>query len=379
MGKCQYNQCLMTYKKADFIPFPVDSDRVIANLEAAYDQWVDARRQLASMPVSMYWKTVGGVEYLGVKLNSNSAGTTGGVRSPETEAEYNQFHSEKDALKRRVSTADELIADRSGQYRSLRLPVLADRQGELLRALDLEGLLRNDLLVVGTNAFCAYELLCAVKFPVGNEETEDFDLAWCRGTKVSLAATSPGASTERKSLLSALQTVDSSYRVNPKKRYQAINDDGYEVELLAAPSLAPLPRSEAFEPMFSLFEQEWLLRGRPVAFVVATVRRRSCPVYVPDPRWMALHKLWLSTKPQRSESKKPKDKRQGEVLLDACRFFLRDNYPMDLDFVLDLPGELRDVFDEWATRSGYDPTNPDDGDSGPPTGPSSESSRRFRR
>lgn len=123
------------------------------------------------------------------------------------------------------------------------------------------------------------------------------------------------------------------------------------------------------------------MRGRPVAFVVATVRRRSCPVYVPDPRWMALLKLWLSTKPQRSEAKKPKDKRQGEVLLDACRFFLRDNYPMDLDFVLDLPGELRHVFDEWATRSGYDPTNPDDGDSGPPTGPSSESSRprRFRR
>ena len=369
----------MTYKKVDFIPFPADADRVIANLEAAYDQWVDARRQLASMPVSMYWKTVGGVEYLGVKLNSNSAGTTGGVRSPETEAEYNQFHSEKDTLKRRVSIADELIAERSGQYRALRLPVLADRQGELLRALDLEGLLRNDLLVVGTNAFCAYELLCAVKFPAGNEETEAFDLAWCRGTNVSLASTSPDASTERKSLLSALRAVDSSYKVNPRKRYQAINGDGYQVELLAAPSLAPLPKSEAFEPMFSLFEQEWLLRGRPVAFVVATVRRRACPVYVPDPRWMALHKLWLSTKPQRSESKKPKDKRQGEVLLDACRFFLRDNYPMDLDFVLDLPGELRDVFNEWAARSGYDAANPGDGDSGPPAGPSSESSRRFRR
>ena len=369
----------MAHKKSDFTPFPADADRVIANLEAAYDQWVDAKRQLANMPVSMYWKTVGGVEYLGVKMNSNSSGTTGGPRSPATEAEYDQFHSEKDALKRRVSIADELIADRSGQYRSLRLPVLADRQGELLRALDLEGLLRNDLLVVGTNAFCTYELLCGVKFPVGNEETEDFDLAWCRGTKVSLAATSTGEPTERKSLLAVLQAVDSSYRVNPRKRYQAINDNGYEVELLAAPSLAPLPRSEAFEPMFSLFEQEWLLRGRPVAFVVATVRRRACPVYVPDPRWMALHKLWLSSKPQRSESKKPKDKRQGEVLLDACRYFLRDNYPMDLDFVLDLPEDLRNVFNDWATRNGYDPTNPGNGDSVPPAGSSNKSSRRFRR
>lgn len=351
---------------------------MIANLEDAYEQWLDARQQLIRMPVSMYWKATRGVEYLGVKLNSNSAGTTGGARSPETEAEYDQFHSEKDALKQRVTKADELIAERSGQYRALRLPILADRQGELLRALDIEGLLRNDLLVVGTNAFCAYELLCGVKFPTGNEETEDFDLAWCRGTKVSLAPSSTGAKAERKSLLSVLQGVDSTYEVNPRKRYQAINDDGYEIELLAAPSLAPLPKSEAFEPMFSLIEQEWLLKGRPVSFVVATVRRRACPVYVPDPRWMALHKLWLSNKPERRESKKPKDRRQGEVLLDACRYFLHDNYPMDIDFVLDLPLELRDPFNEWATSNGYDPMNPDAGEAELPES-QGKLSRRFRR
>jgi len=131
--------------------------------------------------------------------------------------------------------------------------------------------------------------------------------------------------------------------------------------------------------MFSLIEHEWLLKGRPVAFVVATVRRRACPVYVPDPRWMALHKLWLSKKPERRESKKPKDRRQGEVLLDACRFFLRDNYPMDIDFVLDLPSELRDVFSAWATGSGYDPLNPDADDHEPWDEPRSQSSRRFCR
>ncbi len=352
---------------------------MIANLEAAYELWLDARQQLIRMPVSMYWKAIGGVEYLGVKLHSNSVGTTGGTRSPETEAEYAHFHVEKDALRQRVAQADELIAERSGQYRALRLPVLLDRQGELLRALDIEGLLRNDLLVVGTNAFCAYELLCGVRFPTGNEETEDFDLAWCRGTKVSIAASSPATKVERKSLLSVLQGIDSTYRINPRKRYQAINNDGYEVELLAAPSLAPLPKSEAFEPMFSLIEQEWLLRGRPVSFVVATVRRRACPVYVPDPRWMALHKLWLSNKPERRESKKPKDRRQGEVLLDACRYFLRDTYPMDIDFVLDLPSDLRDLFNAWAASNGYDPMHPDAGDAEPSPTPPGTSSRRFRR
>ncbi|MCY7308240.1 MAG: hypothetical protein LH632_19335 [Rhodoferax sp.] len=40
--------------------------------------------------------------------------------------------------------------------------------------------MRNDLLVVGTNAFAADAALCALKFPAGNAPTEDFDLAWCR-------------------------------------------------------------------------------------------------------------------------------------------------------------------------------------------------------
>ncbi|HEY4079282.1 MAG TPA: GSU2403 family nucleotidyltransferase fold protein [Burkholderiaceae bacterium] len=365
----------MTYLKSEFILFSQDAGRVIANLETAYEQWLDARQQLARLPVSMYWKTVGDVEYLGVKINSNSTGTTGGARSPETEAEYEQFHGEKDALRQRVANADLLINERAGQYRGLRLPVLADRQAELLRALDIERLLRNDLLVVGTNAFCAYELLCNAKFPVGNEETENFDLAWCRGTKVSLASSDPES---HRPLLSVLQGVDSTYQINPRKRYQAVNKDGYEVELLAAPSLAPLPKTEAFEPMYSLIEQEWLLKGIPVSYVVATVRRRACPVFVPDPRWMALHKLWLSRKPERRESKKPKDKRQGEVLLDACRYFLGDTYPLDIHFVLGLPPELRDLFDAWATERGYDPTKPD---SGPDLTPPSRvpAKRRFTR
>jgi hypothetical protein len=364
----------MMYKRADFIPFPVDSDRVIANLEGAYEQWLDARRQLNRLPVSMYWKSVNGIEYLGVKINSSSNGTTGGRRSRETEAEYEEFHREKDALKERVANADALISERAGQFRNLRLPVLGDKQAELLRALDIEQVLRNDVLLVGTNAFCAYELLCGAKFPTGNEETEDFDLAWCRGTKISLAIP---ATEQRRTLLQVLQSVDSSYRINPEKKYQAVNADGYEVELLAAPSLAPLPVEEGFEPMYSLTEQEWLLKGQPVGFVVATVRRRACPVYVPDPRWMAVHKLWLSQKSERRDSKKPKDRRQGNVLLDACRYFLGDSYPLDIDFVMDLPSELRDVFHAWATERGFDPTNPNSGlaESTSPV----QSRRRFTR
>ena len=84
----------MTHKKTDFIPFSQDSGRVIANLEAAYEQWLDARQQLIRMPVYMYWKAIRAREYLGVKLNSNSAGTTGGARTPETRSEERRVGKE---------------------------------------------------------------------------------------------------------------------------------------------------------------------------------------------------------------------------------------------------------------------------------------------
>ena len=345
----------MIYSKSDFTPFSKDSQRVSANLEQIYTAWLDARRQLEALPVSMYWAAKDNTDYLHIKNASTENGTSIGPRSPETETQLAEFTKNKEELKARVGSFDAVISERAGLYRRLRLPSLPDRQAEILRKLDIEELLGNDLLVVGTNAFVAYELFIGAKLPTGNEETEDFDLAWCRGSKVSLATQLRRTPAKTKTLFSVLKSIDSSYRISPRKPYQAVSSDGYEVELLAAPSTHPLPKNEAFDPMASLIEQEWLLKGTAISVVVATVRGRAAPLVVPDPRWMALHKLWLSDKPERRADKKDKDRRQGIVLLDAVRFFLQASHPLNMDFVLELPEELRHHFDQWCREAGFVP------------------------
>ncbi len=345
----------MSYSKSDFTPFSRDSQRVSANLEQIYTAWLDARRQLEALPVSMYWAAKDNTDYLHIKNASTENGTSIGPRSPETETQLAEFTKNKEELKARVGSFDAVISERAGLYRRLRLPSLPDRQAEILRKLDIEELLGNDLLVVGTNAFVAYELFIGAKLPTGNEETEDFDLAWCRGSKVSLATQLRRTPAKTKTLFSVLKSIDSSYRISPRKPYQAVSSDGYEVELLAAPSTHPLPKNEAFDPMASLIEQEWLLKGTAISVVVATVRGRAAPLVVPDPRWMALHKLWLSDKPERRADKKDKDRRQGIVLLDAVRFFLQASHPLNMDFVLELPEELRHHFDQWCREAGFVP------------------------
>ena len=345
----------MPYKKSDFLPFSNDAQRIGANLEQIYTAWLDVRRQMEMLPVSMYWVAKEGMDYLHLKTHSSDNGTSIGARSQQTETQFAEFIQAKAELKTRIESFDAVILERAGLYRRLRLPSLPDRQAEILRKLDIEELLGNDLLVVGTNAFVAYELFIGAKLPTGNEETEDFDLAWCRGSKVSLATLLGQQPAKGKTLFSVLKSIDSSYRISPRKPYQAVSSDGYEVELLAAPSTHPLPKNEAFDPKASLIEQEWLLKGTAVSVVVATLRDRAAPLVVPDPRWMALHKLWLADKPERRADKKDKDRRQGTVLLDAARYFLQASHPLDIDFVLELPDELRPHFDQWCADAAFVP------------------------
>ena len=354
------------YRKGEFIPFTGDQSSIAANLDAAYGQLADVRRTLDELPVTMRWVQRSGVEYLSVKETSSDNGTTKGARGVETERILNEFTERKAELKARVASLARVVAERASQFRATRrLPLLQDEQAQLLRALDYAGLLGTDLMVVGTNAFAAYEMACRARFPVGNEATLDFDLAWCRGTSISLAARDPVPApppalnpAKRHTLFGVLRSINSSYAINRKKPYQAVNSDGYEVELLAAPSTHPLPRENAFEPMATLVEQEWLLNGSPLSTVVATQRNNACPLFVPDPRWMSVHKIWLSRKPERNPQKRDKDARQGNVLLDATRYFLADSHPLDLDFVFELPTELRDIFSHWAESRSYDPNNP---------------------
>ena len=156
----------MVYAKADFVAFPLDAGRVIANLESAYAQLTDAIKQRDALPVTMFWQAKAETDYLAVKLTSSDPGTTVGPRSAATEQRLNDFKALKYDLKAKIEATNLLIAERAQQYRSLRLPVLPDRQGEILRELDRRGLLGNDLLVVGTNAFAAYEFVCGARFPV---------------------------------------------------------------------------------------------------------------------------------------------------------------------------------------------------------------------
>lgn len=336
--------------------FTSEMQRVAANLAQRHDVWVDALRRRSELPASMFWKPqAGSPQYLAIKRRPADVGTTVGVRSPTTEQTLHEFEGERQAADFALAQTSHALAEIIRQYRALRLPLAMPKPARILRELDISGLLGYDLMLVGTNAFAAYEIEAGCRFPAGVcDETEDFDLAWCRGSGVSLSATSTRPTGSP--LLRVLRSIDPSFTINRRRLYQARDASGYEVELLVAPSLfRTLSPEDAFSPMAIFVEQEWLLRGRPLRHVVVARDNKTCPIFAPDPRWMAVHKLWIAQKPERDASKRPKDQRQGEVLLDAVRTRMQVAYPLDADFVLDLPEELRPLFDRWASSVGFIP------------------------
>ena len=214
--------------------------------------------------------------------------------------------------------------------------MLSSDAGPILREADRRGLLGSHLLVVGTNAMAAYALEAAGAFIGVPDETEDFDLAW--------AAEQPADGTQVWDLLKA---VDPTFTINAERDFQARNARAYEVELLVAPSLASTLAGKDRPRPVPLPEQEWLLTGRRVDQVVPCRDGSPARILAPDPRWFALHKLWLGAQAKRDPLKRRKDTVQGKALLDAVAEAM-PHYPLDNAFTATLPPELTPFWEAWS-------------------------------
>lgn len=315
---------------ADVLTIDESAIRLMANLEQHYAGWLQAERIVA--PGRLTWKTVAEKEYLYRIVDGAGNGRSLGPRDPGTEAKYEEWVAAKSQA---VSLQNRMLIE-GAQYRSMRLPTLPAFAGEALRQLDIAGQLGNNgVLVVGTNALTAYAIEAQRRFDTTLTATEDFDLTWT------------GSSTmiNGRPVLDALKAGDKTWTVNSERPFQALNSKGDEVELLLPAALAAgFPRN-GLQPI-ALPEQDWLLPGVRVEHVVACMDRKPARIVAPDPRWFALHKLWLADKPARNPLKKGKDRAQGVHILDLVAEEM-PHYPLDDDFAAELPQELASYFEQW--------------------------------
>lgn len=319
-------------------PFSDEQARVLINLRQRYEVWIEAERALARLPYDLRRKTIGGRAYLYEILGRSGNGRSLGAWDDEKAGQFELYRSDKAALKARREGARSALGESSRLARALRLPLLSSAAGPILREADRRGLLGNQLLVVGTNCIAAYAQEAAGTITGAPEETEDFDLAWMAEKQASSAE-----------LWEMLKAVDPTFTINSERDFQARNASAYEVELMVAPSRAgTMARIDRPRPI-PLPEQEWLLLGHPVDQVVPCRDGSPARIVAPDPRWFALHKLWLAEQAKRNPLKRPKDRKQGLALLDTVAEAM-PHYALDDEFAAGIPGELLPMWQSWQSR-----------------------------
>ena len=325
-------------------PFTDEQARCVANLAQQYDAWIEAERDFLALPYNLVRKTVNGRAYLYELFDRAGNGTSLGPFDTESESRLADYRRRKADLKARIQGTWQTVETTARMYRALRLPLIDSAAGDLLRAIDRHRFLGNKVIVVGTNAVPVYFMEANSFLIEMPDQTADFDLSW----------SSAEPAEEDELLFAILKEVDPTYTVNSERPFQARNSKAYEVELLVAPSREDtLNRRERLRPA-PLPEQEWLLRGTPVEHVVVTRDLKPARIIAPDPRWFALQKLWMAAKPGRNPQKKPKDRKQGLLLLGAIAEAM-PHYPLDEDFVRELPPELLTHFEEWKRSANKAP------------------------
>ena len=317
--------------------FSDEQSRLLVNLRQRYEVWMAAEQELAAMPYDLRRKTVSGSIYLYEIRDRSGNGKSLGPMNESRQVRFQEYHERKDALQAQIKGLRPALAESAALYRALRLPMLSSEAGPILRECDRRHLLGSHLMVVGTNAIAAYmiEANGTIALP---DETEDFDLAW--------VAETPDDAERR--VWDMLKAVDPTFTINSERDFQARNAKAYEVELLVAPSRANTLGAKDQPRPVPLPEQEWLLLGRPVDQVIGCRDGSPARIVAPDPRWFALHKLWMSAQAKRNPLKRPKDRKQGFALLDAVTAAM-PHYPLDDALEASLPDELRPYLAQWQS------------------------------
>ena len=321
-----------------------------------WDAWIiadDLRRH--SFTGSIGWEERSGKQYL--YNRKRGVVKSLGPRSEKTEKIHEAFHDGKAANKSRLQILAAEMEKQAAVLRALnaqRLPTMAARTLRAIRMHDKQAGIR----VVGTNALYGYESLAGVTFNAESTATGDVDILVDDRNQLRLLTDDK----ERIGLARLIQQkVDKTFQTRGSMDYRLTNDKGYMIEFVRpepSPIYRVMPGAKPIEggdiepaPIMGL---QWLVNAPAIEVVVLDARAFPVPMKCPDPRYWAIHKLWLSTREDRDPQKKIRDRQQADIILKLISEKL-PNFPIDDTFLSLLPSELREQIQSGRPDSRTEP------------------------
>lgn len=296
---------------------PSDAMRQYIDAVATFEAYEDALAEAAQVRGGMYWHkgppSAPDDTYL-VRTSASGSEKSLGPRSPETEAIYESFRRRKEMAEERRAGLKEALAKHKRMNRALRVGRVAPLIVEILNRLAATNL-GEHFRVVGTHALYAYESAAGVMFDDDTVATRDIDLLWDVRKRLAFAT---ALSAVDSSMLGVLKKVDSTFRIRNSQKYTAVNQDGFEVDIIRREQASDDPhpvRLSDDEDDFWVAQApraQELLDSRLFSAVIVASNGDMARMNTLDPLTFVHFKRWMSTLSQRDAYKRRRDALQAE-------------------------------------------------------------------
>ena len=186
-----------------------------------------AKAEAAEVRGSMFWRTQGNAEYL-LRESSGGAQKSVGPRRAETQAMHERFKRRKTDTASRLAALTVAAQNQQRLNKALRVGRVPGIVVKTLNALEAAGL-QDHFVTIGTHSLYAYESACGVRFVPDALATQDLDLLFDSRKRMSFMSQMRRMDS---SFIGALQKADPTFRVMHDQKQTAINDAGFEVDVI---------------------------------------------------------------------------------------------------------------------------------------------------
>lgn len=296
------------------LELPPDAARQYIDASSAFTALERAQAEARQVRGGMVWSSDG--KYL-VRTSPSGAQKSLGPRSPDTEAMHAAFHQRKERVQTRLRSLKDSVAQHERLNKALRVGRVPRIAVNILRRLADAGLAEH-FRVVGTHALYAYETEAGVRLPSSVTTTLDIDLLWDVRRRVAFVASLKRA--EVPSVLGLLRKVDASFELDPVQRYTAMNDKGFQVDILRREAQEDDPhpvRLSDDEDDFWVVQArraDELMNAPPFSAVVVADTGQMARLHTLHPAAFVAFKRWMANLPEREALKRRRDALQADAV-----------------------------------------------------------------
>jgi hypothetical protein len=302
---------------------PADAMRQYIDAVAAFEAWEEALKEAEQVRGGMYWHKGSGAGYL-VRTSPAGSEKSLGPRSAQTEALYEAFQRRKERAQVRLTGLKAAVAKHKRMNRALGVGRVAPLIVQILRRLS-EARLGEHFRVVGTHALYAYESVAGVAFDNEAVATRDIDLLWDVRRRMAFAT---ALSRVDSSMLGVLRKVDTTFKVRNAQKYTAVNQDGFEVDIIRRMKQEddphPIRLSDDEDDFWAAQapRAQELLDAPSFSAVIVATDGDMARMNTLDPIAFARFKRWMSELQDRDPLKRRRDALQAQLVEAVVRDYL---------------------------------------------------------